>query len=160
MSAILAYAKSELDRLYQGQEPGNEYDRAGRDAVLQLVETFAAQGHSGFSADWTLGCIKKLLAWEPLTPLSGDDDEWNDIGELNGSPQWQNRRCSRVFKGPDGRPYDIEGRVFVESDGSAFTGRGSRVYVTFPYTPTTEYVNVGPDGEPLDGPSREELAIT
>lgn len=158
MSAMVAYAKTELLRLGNGQEPDDEYSQMGNNAVLEMVETFAKQGHSGFSAAWTLGCLKKLLEWEPLSPLTGDDAEWTDIGEMNGSPCWQNNRCSRVFKDGDGRAYDIEGRVFTEANGGAFTGRGSRVYVTFPYTPTTVYVPVGEDGEPLEGPSREELA--
>lgn len=157
--SLVAYAKSELDRLYEGKEPDNDYDRRARDAVLELVETFAKQGHSGFSASWTLSCAKKLMAWEPLSPLTGDDSEWTDIGEMNGSPCWQNNRCSRVFKDGDGRAYDIDGRVFHEPSGTCFTGQGSRVYVTFPYTPTTEYVPVGADGEPLEGPSRATLAL-
>src|SRR5262249_2110210 len=115
MSALVAYAKAELNRLYEGREPDNDYDRAGRDAVLELVETFAEQGHSGFSAAWTLGVAKKLMAFEPLSPLTGDDDEWTDIGEMNGSPCWQNKRCSHVFKDGDGRAYDIQGRVFREA---------------------------------------------
>lgn len=158
MSALVAYAKAELDRIYDGKEPDNDYDRAGRDAVLELVETFAKQGHSGFSAGWTLSAAKRLMAYEPLSPLTGDDAEWMDVGEMNGSPMWQNKRCSRVFKEDDGLAYDIEGRVFVEPSGTSFTGRGSRVFVTFPYVPTTVYIDVGEDGEPLAGPSREELA--
>lgn len=156
--AIVEYAKAELDLMYGGHEPDNDYDRAGRDAVLELMEVFAKQGHSGFSAAWVTSCVQKLMRFEPLSPLTGDDAEWNDIADLNGSPCWQNKRCSRVFKDADGRAYDIEGRVFIEPSGIGFTGAGSRVYVTFPYTPVTEYVRVGEDGEPPEGPSREELA--
>lgn len=158
MSALTAFAKSELARLYDGKEPDNEYDRMGRDAVLELVETFARQGHSGFSASWVLGMAKRLMAWEPITPLTGEDSEWNDISGLSGEPCWQNNRCSRVFKEADGRAYNIDGRVFREASGTCFTGTGSRVYVQFPYVPATEYIDVGEDGEPLVGPSREELA--
>lgn len=158
MSALVAFAQSELARLYDGKEPDNDYDRAGRDAVLELVKTFAEQGHSGFSAAWTLSMAKRLMAWEPLTPLTGEDSEWNDIGDLNGAPCWQNNRLSRVFKGADGRAYDIEGRVFREAGGACFTGQGSRVYIEFPYVPSTEFIDVGEDGEPLSGPSREVLA--
>lgn len=158
--SMVAYAKEELLRLSGGKEPDDEYSQMGNAAVLELMETFAKQGHSGFSAGWVLSCVKKLMAWEPLSPLTGADDEWTDIGEMNGSPCWQNKRCSRVFKDGDGRAYDIEGRVFSEANGCSFTGRGSRVYVTFPYTPTTVFVPVDDAGEPLEGPTREELAET
>lgn len=139
--ALVEYAKSELDRLYRDEEI-TDYDQAGRDAVIQLVETFANQGHSGFSANWVLAMAEKLMRFEPLTPLTGEDDEWTDIAEMNGAPMWQNNRSPRVFKEGDGQAYDIDGKVFVEPDGTSYTSRDSRVYVTFPYTPTTEYVQV------------------
>lgn len=36
--------------------------------------------------------------------------------------------------------YDTEGRVFCDPDGICYTNRDSRVDITFPYTPKTEYV--------------------
>lgn len=87
-----------------------------------------------------------------------DASPWNDISDMNDGPMWQNNRCSHLFKGADGRAYDLDGRVFIDPDGMSFTGTGSRVFVTFPYTPTREYVKVDADGEPLEGPSRAELA--
>ena len=38
--------------------------------------------------------------------------------------------------------YDMDGRVFREPNGTCYTSRNSRVDITFPYTPTTEYVDV------------------
>jgi hypothetical protein len=64
-----------------------------------------------------------------------------------------------VFKdGKDGPAYDGQGRVFQEESGSCFTGRGSRKWITFPYTPVIEYVKVNAEGQPIEGLSREELA--
>lgn len=68
------------------------------------------------------------MAFGPLSPLTGEDSEWNEIGE----GRFQNRRSSRVFKDEDGRAYDIEGRVFRDGAG-CYTSRDSRVYVEFPY---------------------------
>lgn len=152
MSNLTEYAKSELLLLNGGKGPDNEYDQMMHDAILEMVETFAKQGHSGFSASWTIACLKKLLAFEPLTPLTGEDSEWNDIGG-----GWQNRRCSHVFKGVNGRAYDIQGRVFREPSGTSFTSFESRTLISFPYTPTVEFIDVGEDGEPLSGPSRAQL---
>lgn len=106
--------------------------------VLELLRVFAKQGHSGFSAPYCIEMFRKLAMFEPLVPLQGTDDEWNDVGD----GFWQNNRCSHVFKGADGRAYDIDGRIFREPDGCCYTNRDSRVYITFPYTPTREYVDV------------------
>lgn len=112
--------------------------------VLELLKVFADEGHSGSTAPYTVNMFKKLAMFEPLVPLTGEDWEWNECG--NGV--FQNKRCSRVFKQADrfnGQAYDIEGRVFREPTGACYTGAESRVPVTFPYTPKTEYVNVSGD---------------
>ena len=75
--------------------------------------------------------------------MTGEESEWNDVSEMMGSPTLQNNRYSSIFKDPDtGRVYDISGKVFVEADGVSYTSGDSQVDVTFPYTPSTEYVNV------------------
>lgn len=112
--------------------------------VLELLKVFADEGHSGSTAPYTVNMFKKLAMFEPLVPLTGEDWEWHEP-----SPGvFQNIRCSRVFKQADrfnGQAYDIEGRVFREPTGACYTGAESRVPVTFPYTPKTEYVNVPGD---------------
>ena len=114
--------------------------------VLKLLDVFHDEGHSGSSAPYAINLFKKLASFEPIVPLTGEDWEWVNVAEQNGGPLWQNKRCSHVFKDNDGA-YDINGIVFydwyVNEEGdkhkSYFTGRESRVPVTFPYTPTTEY---------------------
>lgn len=108
------------------------------EAVMELVKVFSEQGHSGFSANLCLSIFNKVARFEPLAPLTGEDDEWREVED----GLWQNKRCSHVFRGSDGRAYDIHGRTFREPNGACYTGPGSRVYVEFPYTPTTEYVDV------------------
>lgn len=107
------------------------------DSVLEIVDTVADQGHSGMSASILISILEKILRYEPLVPLSGEDDEWNEVDD----GLYQNKRCSRVFKDEDGA-YDIEGKVFIEPNGSAYTSFESRVPVVFPYTPKTEYISV------------------
>jgi len=67
---------------------------------------------------------------KPLTPLTGEDDEWNDIGD-GGS--LQNKRYSAVFKNKDGTAYNIEGKVFTDDGEVWYRCKDSRVNVTFPY---------------------------
>lgn len=106
-------------------------------AVMELITAFAAQGHSGGSAHVALAAFSKVAHYKPLTPLTGEDHEWMLVGD----DLWQNIRCGRVFKTGAGA-YDIDGRIFRHADGYVYTNRDSRVPVSFPYTPTTEYVDV------------------
>lgn len=109
--------------------------------VLEIVDLFASHGHSGSSANYALFLLMKLLAFEPIAPLTGEDWEWNEVGE----GVLQNKRCSRVFKQTDrfdGQAYDIDARVFREPNGSCYTNGQSHRPIAFPYTPTTEYVDV------------------
>lgn len=136
MSNLVEFAKSELERAKLFGE-GDFYGGMMGNAVLKLIQVFADEGHSGMSAGMAVSIFEKLARFEPLTPLTGEDDEWNEVG----SGMFQNRRCSHVFK-EDGEAYDSMGRVFREPDGVCYTSIDSHVPVTFPYTPKTEYVDV------------------
>jgi hypothetical protein len=86
------------------------------------------------------------MSFEPITPLTGSDDEWEDCGD----GLFQNKRCSHVFKQPDrfdGQAYDSKGRAFRRKNGGSYTNRDSKIPVTFPYVPKVEYVDVEDDEE-------------
>lgn len=136
MGNLTDHARRELQAAGLFNED-SDYDGMLAEAVMELVEAFAEQGHSGFSAKQTIKIFAKVADFQPLVPLTGEDDEWNEVG----TGVFQNNRCSHVFK-EGGIAYDSQGRVFREPSGACYTGRGSRVEVTFPYTPTTEYVDV------------------
>src|SRR5262245_9190207 len=128
--SLLSHAEHELKLLSDG-EP-DEVQVAMNKHILEMVKLFAEEGHSGFSASYAVGILEKLLRFEPLKPLTGEDDEW---AEIEAGNTWQNRRCSHVFKGADGRGYDINGRIFREPNGCCYTSRDSCVFIEFPYTP-------------------------
>jgi len=143
------HAREEFRAAGWTDENGNFNDEMQEmicDHVLKLLEVFHGEGHSGSSAPYAINLFKKLASFEPIVPLTGEDWEWVNVAEQNGGPLWQNKRCGHVFKDNEGA-YDINGIVFydwyVDENGdkhkSYFTGRGSKVPVTFPYTPTTEY---------------------
>ena len=115
--------------------------------VLKLLKVFSGEGHSGTSAPYAISLFEKLAKFEPVAPLTGEDWEWNDVSDHMGRITYQNKRCSHVFKDEDG-VYDIDGIVWYEWHNdtennvlykSHFTNFESRVPVTFPYTPKTEY---------------------
>lgn len=140
MSNLIDFAIKELDAI---GEVGGELSL--REQILELVTCFSRQGHSGSTAAYTIAALEKLLRFKPLAPLTGNDDEWVEC--VDGI--FQNKRCSTVFK-ENGIAYDIDGKVFVEPNGTAYTSIESRVNVTFPYTPHTEYVDVDADGNIRD----------
>lgn len=130
-----------------------------KNEILALCEAFGRSGQSGGSAPFTATAIsqavKKLMMFETLAPLTGEDSEWVDISEYNDrKPMFQNNRDSRVFKnGKDGQAYFIEAIVFDGNIGGRFTGNGSVTYngenigstqyiKGFPFTPKTFYVDV------------------
>ncbi len=139
---LVDHARSELKAAGLFDED-SDYGGMLADATMRLIETFAAEGHSGFSAGMAVSLFEKLARFEPLGPLTGADDEWNEVGEDMGSVlMFQNRRCSHVFKDGDGSAWDSQGRVFREPDGVTYTSSDSRVPIQFPYTPTVEYMDV------------------
>lgn len=131
------YAENEL-RIIGMLDSKDEMNRAMTQHILKMVDMFAEEGHSGFSAAYAVGILEKLLKFEPLSPLTGEDWEWMEVGDQNGT-LYQNVRCSRVFKDDNGA-YNIDGKVFIEPDGCSYTSKDSLVPITFPYTPKTEYI--------------------
>ncbi len=152
MSNYEKYAQMEFRAAGWTDENGNfkdEMQEAICAHVLKLLEVFGDEGHSGSSAPYAINLFSKLAKFEPVAPLTGEDWEWSDVSEYGGrddGPLYQNKRCGRVFKDNNGA-YDIDGIVWYdwytneegEKHKSYFTGRGSRVPVTFPYVPKTEY---------------------
>lgn len=139
MGQMLEFAKEELRRLRSSDEPDEMQDMMDAH-ILRMVQTFSDEGHSGFSAGYAISILEKVLRFEPVTPLTGADDEWN---EVSSGPDMthQNRRCGHVFKRADGTAYDSEAVIFRDPSGACYTSRDSRRDITFPYQPTREYVD-------------------
>ena len=136
MSNYRTHAETELKAIgYDLNEKEEGPNKWIVENLLELLEVFSKQGHSGSSAPYCVNAFKKLALFEPLGPLTGKDDEWVLVAEN----MWQNKRCSHVFKDKSGA-YDSQGKVFVEDNGTAYTSSDSRIDIKFPYTPKTEYV--------------------
>lgn len=76
----------------------NDYTFLVYDCALELLKKFAEQNHSGMSAQLTLGVFTKLAKWQPLTPLTGDENEWSNFLDGPASLGQQNLRDSSVFR--------------------------------------------------------------
>lgn len=127
------YAREELERIEnQCTTPDElEIQKHITENVLALIEVFADQGHSGVSANYVAVLFDHLVHFRPLTPLTGENDEWNDVGY----GKYQNRRCCRVFKNADGRAYDSEYWYKEDENGISYTDKDCRQDIVFPYMP-------------------------
>lgn len=134
---LIRHARTEL-KIAGMFDADSSYGGMLGESTINLMKMFSLEGHSGYSAGMQISLFQKVGSFEPLTPLTGDDSEWMEVGE----GMHQNVRCSHVFKGQDGRAYDIEGRIFREPSSTTYTSGDSRVFITFPYTPSREVVDV------------------
>ena len=117
------------------------YERRIAYNVTELIKLFADQEHSWASAQHCLAVFNKLAKFEPLTALTGADDEWEEVYY----EEWRNTRCHRVFKDTRGA-YDIDTKIFRSPDGFCSVYNDHRTRVEFPYTPRTDYVDIDVSG--------------
>ena len=113
MNSFIEHAKREFVALgYDLDDQEEGPNKWIMENVLELLEVFSKQGHSGSSAPFAVGYFEKLALFKPLGPLTGEDDEWTKL-DYDDDTRWQNKRASHVFKGADGRAYDKIGRAHV-----------------------------------------------
>lgn len=128
MSNLVDYAKEELNRIGM-IDSGEPYNDAVTKAILDLIELFESQGHSGFTASYTVNAFKRLAMYKPLAPLTGEDSEWNEIEP----GYYQNKRYSAVFKEKDGKAYNSQGKIFTDDGEVWYTSKDSHIEINFPY---------------------------
>ena len=150
MSNLLKHAERELK--FIGYDGKDEYNNMAKAAIMELLTTFANQGHSGFSANYIVNLFNKLAKYETLSPLTGNDDEWGNVSDMSGDRKtlFQNNRDGRVFKNDDGA-FFTEAIIWTESGESSYTNKDSNRYIkSFPFTPKTFYVKVDKERNVLD----------
>ena len=104
--------------------------------VKKIIELISKQRHSDTSLSYIMGLVVKLVARLPLSPLTGEDWEWEQVsGDL-----FQNIRCDRVFKNSLAT-WDVEGKLYRSAEGKLERHDDSSIPVTFPYYPKTEIVD-------------------
>lgn len=147
---LVNYAKRELDLITKGIKKDKNFKNAlfmqeeVNHEILDLIELFANQSHSGLSAPYVINRFKRLADWKPLIPLTGEDDEWMDIEDVLDKPMQQNIRYSGLFrvKGDNSTAHDVNANVFSDNGGVTwFTGsidKDFRKPITFPYMPPSK----------------------
>lgn len=103
--SMLDWAKNEVKIASERERKMNEtpdgewdYGAACYESALKAYESLLGDGHSGFSISITKSILNRLIDGLPLTPLTGDDDEWYKKLDACNKISYQNKRCSQVFK--------------------------------------------------------------
>jgi hypothetical protein len=152
MSNIKNHAESELNLLCKISGTDIEDRPLVEEFIpemLLLIDKFGNSGQSGGSAPYTANAIcntlRKLMLFEPISPISGIDEEWMEVS----NEVYQNKRCGSIFKQSiNGTPYYLDAIVWQgEDDWDSFTGTvcgiSSRQYIKkFPFKPKTFRINL------------------
>lgn len=132
--SLLEHAKRELDMIPKDEE--GMQDMMNKD-ILDIIKKFSEQGHSGFSAEYAINTLERLLKCKPLLPLTGEEDEWLPPYSIKGHRQ--NKRCGSVFLKADGTAEDIDAIIVSDNGGITwYIGGDFRKKITFPYVPPTD----------------------
>lgn len=98
---IDAACRRELDA--SSSNPADaEYGIACYRSALKAFNSLMEDEHSGASIQITKTILNRLIDGEPLTPILGEDDEWQDVSQMGLRDgciaEYQNRRMSSLFK--------------------------------------------------------------
>lgn len=158
------YAKTELERLEKTCKDDSELEMQKwcTKCVLELLDVFGKQGHSNFSANYIVNLFDSLADFKPLTPLTGEDDEWHS--SFCDSDILQNKRCGSVFKDPDGRVYDTDYWYMKDKNGLCFSNKDTSQNIIFPYMPRkakvlVDYSKIGDYRHPVVNGKRLDRSL-
>lgn len=97
-----------------------------------------------------LNYVSHAVRFMPLSPLTGEDDEWGSLTEYGDDGHWQNKRMSSVFKNKDGSCHRLDmvhwaypGYDFRWWSSWNLGGGLSSKDITFPYDPNL------PENQPI-----------
>lgn len=124
---IQDYTKKELSLI----------DNISEDKKREIMNLINQTEQSASQLDIT-EMLKRLLDFKPLSPLTGEDDEWEKVDDYieDDKATYQNKRYFSVFKrGKNGKAYNFRARIFSTDGGKSwhFMGSESREYISFPY---------------------------
>jgi len=113
---LVKHARRELQLAGIGDTDA-DYGGALDPAVMELIEVFSAQGHSGASAGLCLAMFYRLAQFKALSPLTDDPAEWEEVTDrvltpeqiAEGQRMWQNIRQGSTFSKDGGKTWkDLE----------------------------------------------------
>jgi len=114
--ALVAHAKRELMLAGMIEENPSEtddkisaqYNNMVSKSVIELIDKFSKQGHSGFSAGMTTQLFDLLAQYKTITPITNNPFEWQDTAEVisgESGVMWQNLRDPSYFSDDGGQTW-------------------------------------------------------
>ena len=131
-SEFIEFVKHEIS--YEKQS--NNSLKKAKNMIVKLCKLIEKEPMPDLEKQAVVKIFTKLSMGMPLTPLTGEDDEWKEV-DIDGEPnvKWQNKRCPRVYKREDGTAFDSKARVFSFEGRVWFSNADSCVDITeWPYT--------------------------
>jgi len=77
-SNLERFAEDELSRIEKDEEGLQEVIN---EHILKMVQLFSDEGHSGFSANYAINILNRLLRFMPLTPIEDNPEDWSECRE-------------------------------------------------------------------------------
>ena len=151
MNNIERWAKREIE--LQLKECKNDwYTENVLKCAYEVYKELCRQNHSGMSIQLVKSVLNRLIDCKPLSPIEGNDDEWNDVTWNDSANEYQNKRYSALFKNvyKDGTVTynDVDRWQCYDDNGITFnSGAVSRILdkkypISLPYNPVSEKVYV------------------
>lgn len=141
LNNVLEASKEDKD------ECAHDMQKLITDNIMELINAFKRHN---LESEITTICL--LLDGKPITPLTGEDDEWEEEPlyehQVNLERRYCNKRCSSVVKNvyKNGLVlcYDVDSHTYSDNGGICYftTGRFGRTEITFPYVPSKEAVQL------------------
>lgn len=144
------FAHKELELAGMLSEKDDFYGGMTGKAVMELIDVFSKQGHSGMSAGLVADIFWKLANYKPLSAVTGEDWEWQETQLEKGV--LQNKRCFSLFKKGNEIKYG-NAIIFVDPDGTTWSGsaliwesgkqiKSAQKIKGFPFIPKTFRIDV------------------
>lgn len=141
LNTLKEYVETELELAGFGKNL-DENSKKGkiRDFLSKTVDLFLSQEHTFESRDECIYLLRRLLMRLPISPLTGEEEEW-----INHSTEGflTNKRCRTILKHINtGEVVHCQAVVFRKNNGAFFTTDNSFRKVKFPYYPVVAYVEL------------------
>ena len=137
---FVKWAENELQRLIDIAHPEDKKEQEeSHEVIMELIKKLNYKFYNGAKERYIANTFTKLVQSQPLTPLTGEDDEWMDATDpKSGFTLEQNKRCMSVFRRnkDNSTATYLHGKLFSDDGGETWwSNPDSVILVTFPFTP-------------------------